>query len=195
MGKMNNIKILKRKILSDHIYLLKETEFEYQRQDGTNQIQKRISFDRGNGAACLLFNKKRETFLLTRQFRFPIFELNSEGNSVELCAGLLDEDSAEQCMIREIEEETGYNVPSVKKIMEIFPSPGAVTEKLYLFAAEYKDSMKISDGGGLKDEGEEIEVFELSIKEALRWINNGKIMDAKTIIMLQWAALNNIFKT
>ena len=189
---MGRIKILNRRVLSDHIYLLQESEYVYTRVDGTKQIQKRITFDRGNGAACLLYNKEKKTVLLTEQFRFPVFESDKKESSIELCAGLLDKDSPEICMIREIEEETGYLVPVVKKVMEIYPSPGAITEKLYLFTAEYSDSMKISEGGGLIDEGEEIETIEIQFSESLKWIETGKIMDAKTIILLQWAALNGI---
>jgi nudix-type nucleoside diphosphatase (YffH/AdpP family) len=184
------VKTLSSQILSDLFYTLKLDTFEYHRSSGEIQTLKRIVFDRGNGAAVLLYNKKKETFVLTKQLRYPVRTNKHNGAMIEVCAGLLDELDPLTCVKKEAEEETGYEIFNIKKIMEIHPSPGAVTEILHLFIAEYSDENKIADGGGLIEEGEDIEVLEISYNDVYKMIETGEITDAKTIILLQYAQMN-----
>ena len=192
---MNNpkIKIKQTELLSDNWYLLNKVTFDFLRKDGVWITQKREVYDRGNGAGILLYNREQKTIILTRQFRLPAYlNGNETGMMVEVCAGLLDQDHPEQCIIRETEEETGYRLKSVQKIMETFMSPGAVTEILHLYVGEYDASMKVNDGGGLEHEQEEIEVIEMPFEEAYNRIATGEIKDAKTILLLQYAKINNL---
>ena len=192
---MNNpkIKIKQTELLSDNWYLLNKVTFDFLRKDGVWITQKREVYDRGNGAGILLYNREQKTIILTRQFRLPAYlNGNETGMMVEVCAGLLDKDHPEQCIIRETEEETGYRIKSVQKIMETYMSPGAITEILHLFIGEYGASMKVNDGGGLEHEQEEIEVIEMPFTEAYNRIATGEIRDAKTIILLQYAKINNL---
>ena len=180
-------------MLSDNWYILNKVSVDYQKKDDTWDTQEREVYDRGNGAAILLYNKSKETVILTRQFRLPTYlNGNKSGLLIEVCAGLLDEDNPEVCIIRETEEETGYRLPSVKKIFESYMSPGAVTEILYLFVGEYDDSMKVSSGGGIEDEHEEIDVIEIPFSQAYVMIESGEIKDAKTIMLLQYAKIHNL---
>ncbi len=192
---MNNpkIKINQTDLLSNNHYLLNNVTFDFLRKDGLWITQKREVYDRGNGAGILLYNREQKTIILTRQFRLPAY-LNGDktGMMIEVCAGLLDQDHPEQCIIRETEEETGYRIKSVQKILETFVSPGAVTEILHLFVGEYDASMKVNEGGGLEHEQEEIEVIEMPFAEAYNMIATGEIKDAKTIILLQYAKINNL---
>jgi nudix-type nucleoside diphosphatase (YffH/AdpP family) len=192
---MNNpkIKINQTDLLSNNHYLLNNVTFDFLRKDGVWITQKREVYDRGNGAAILLYNSQQKTIILIRQFRLPAY-LNGDktGLMIEVCAGLLDQDHPEQCIIRETEEETGYRIKSVQKILETFVSPGAVTEILHLFVGEYDASMKVNEGGGLEHEQEEIEVIEMPFAEAYNMIASGEIKDAKTIILLQYAKINNL---
>lgn len=190
---MNNPKITiqKTELLSDNWYILNKVTFDYQKTDNSIITQQREVYDRGNGAAILLYNKTNKTIILTRQFRLPTYlNGNKSGMMVEVCAGLLDQDEPEQCIIRETEEETGYRVSKVKKIMETYMSPGAITEILYLFIAEYDASMKVSEGGGLEHEQENIEVIEMPFDQAFDRIETGELKDAKTIMLLQYAKIN-----
>lgn len=188
-----NVQIEKTEILSDNWYTLKKVTFSIQKKDGSFQQQSREAYDRGNGAAILLYDKSTGNVILTRQFRLPSFlNGNETGMMIEVCAGLLDDDHPEDCIKRETEEETGYKISHVEKIFEAYMSPGAVTEILHFFIAEYSKDMKINDGGGLDDEGEDIEVLELSFEEALQMIDTGAIKDAKTIMLLQYLRLKNI---
>ena len=192
---MNNpkIKIQKTELLSDNWYILNKVTFDYQKKDDSWITQKREVYDRGNGAAILLYNTKQKTVILTRQFRLPTYlNGNKSGMMIEVCAGLLDEDHPEQCVIRETEEETGYRLTKVTKIMETYMSPGAVTEILYLFVGEYDESMKVSDGGGVAHEEENIDVMEMTYDEAYAMIESGEIIDAKTIMLLQYAKIKNL---
>lgn len=187
------IKIQKTELLSDNWYLLNKVTFDYQKKDNSWITQKREVYDRGNGAAILLYNSNQKTVILTRQFRLPTYlNGNGTGMMIEVCAGLLDEDNPEQCIIRETEEETGYRLTKVTKIMETYMSPGAVTEILYLFIGEYDESMKVSNGGGVAHEEENIDVLEMSYNEAYAMIESGEITDAKTIILLQYAKIENL---
>jgi GDP-mannose pyrophosphatase NudK len=189
---VSNIKILDTKILSDNWYILKKITYEIN-QNGSTSVQNHEAYDRGNGATILLYNKEKKSVILTRQFRMPTFiNGNATGYLIEACAGLLDTDNAEDCIRRETEEETGFKISHVEKIFEAYMSPGSVTEILYFFVAEYTKDMKVHDGGGLEEESENIEVLELSFTDALAMIKTGEIMDAKTIMLLQYAALNGL---
>jgi len=189
---VSNIKILNTEILSNNWYTLKKVTYEIL-QKGEVLVQNREAYDRGNGATILLYNKEKQSVILTRQFRMPTFiNGNASGYLIEACAGLLDTDNAEDCIRRETEEETGFKITHVEKIFEAYMSPGSVTEILYFFVAEYNKEMKVTEGGGLEEESENIEVLELPFTEALGMIKTGEIMDAKTIMLLQYAALNNL---
>lgn len=190
---MNNkrVKIKSNEILSDNWYTLRKIDFEYQLEDGSWQNQKREAYDRGNGAAVLLYNPTTKKVILTRQFRMPTYlNGNQDGMMIEVCAGLLDELDPEACIIKEIEEETGFRVPKVEKIFEAYMSPGSVTEILHFFIAKYDASMKINEGGGNPEETENIEVLEMNFEQALDAITTGKIKDAKTLMLLQYAKLH-----
>ncbi len=187
------VRIHKVETLSDDWYVLKKTTFDLLRSDGTWQRQSRETYDRGNGATILLYNLARRTVVLTRQFRFPAFVNNHSGLLIEAAAGLLDEATPEDRIKAEVEEETGYRVDHVRKIFEAFMSPGSVTEKLHFFIAEYDGNSKITEGGGNQTEGEDIEVIELPIEDAIKAIENGSIEDGKTIMLLQYAAMH-LFK-
>lgn len=188
-----NAKIIKTEVLSDNWYTLRKITYEYLKKDGTLQTLSREAYDRGNGAAILLYNTEQKTVILTRQFRLPTFlNGNESGMLIEACAGLLDKDNAEDCIKRETEEETGYKVTDVRKIFEAYMSPGSVTEILYFFIAEYSKNMKVSDGGGLEHEQENIEVLEINIEQAMAMMENGEIKDGKTIMLLQYIRLHQI---
>jgi len=183
--------VLDTTVLSNNWGKLNKVKYEHTLPNGTVQIQEREVYDRGNGATILLYNKEKQTVVLTRQFRLPTwFNGNATGMMIETCAGLLDESDPEECIRRETEEETGYTLTEVKKVMEVYMSPGSVTEILYFFVAAYSAAMKTGEGGGLEKEQENIEVLELNFKDALGMIANGDIKDAKTIMLLQYAALN-----
>jgi GDP-mannose pyrophosphatase NudK len=183
MRNSERVRIRQVKTLSDDWYLLKKTTFDYRMRDGSWKIITRETYDRGNGAAILLINRKRGTVLLTRQFRFPAYVNGSEdGMLIEACAGLLDNQSPEEAIRREAEEELGVKVGEVHEVLETYMSPGSVTEKLFFFVAEY--GSPAGGGAGNSEEGEVIEMIELGLDEALDWIDNGRIQDAKTIILL-----------
>ena len=187
------IEILKTELLSDNWYLLNKVTFKYHKEDQTIETHIREVYDRGNGAGILLYNTSQKTVILIRQFRLPSFlNGNETGMMIEVCAGLLDKDNPEQCIIREVEEETGYKIDTVQKVFETYVSPGAVTEILHLFIGEYDPSMKISEGGGIASEQENIEVFEIQFEEALAMVERGEIRDSKTIMLLQYAKINNL---
>jgi nudix-type nucleoside diphosphatase (YffH/AdpP family) len=186
----DRVRIVDVQVLSDDWYVLKKTTFDYRRGDGSWQRQSRETYDRGNGATLLLYDPRRRTVVLTRQFRLPAFVNGHEGMLIEAPAGLLEMASPEARIRAEVEEETGYRVESVRKVFEAFMSPGSVTEKLYFFVAEYDAAARVSRGGGVADEGEDIEVLELPIDQALTMIAHGEIMDGKTIMLLQYAALH-----
>jgi nudix-type nucleoside diphosphatase (YffH/AdpP family) len=188
----NKIRIKKVETLSDDWFVLKKTTFDYQRKDGSWQTQSRETYDRGNGATILLYNRQRRTVILTRQFRYPAYVNNHSGVLIEACAGLLDENNAEECIKRETEEETGYRLTNVTRIFDAFMSPGSVTERLYFFVAEYDSSNLLTDGGGLFTDGEDIDVLELDFDQALRMIETSEIMDGKTIMLLQYAKIHNL---
>lgn len=188
-----NVSIEKTEILSDNWYTLKKVTFSIKKQNGQTETQSREAYDRGNGAVILLYNTDSKKVILTRQFRLPTYiNGNTDGMLIEACAGLLDDNNPEDCIRKETEEETGYKISKVKKIFEAYMSPGSVTEILYFFIAEYSDEMKINAGGGLEEEGENIEVLELNFDETLSMIDKAEIKDAKTIMLLQHLRLKNI---
>ena len=187
------IKVTETKLLSDNWYVLNKVTFDYQKKDGKVESHIREVYDRGNGAAILLYNSDKKTVILTRQFRLPTYlNGNKTGMMIEVCAGLLDQENPEEAVIRETEEETGYRLTKVQKVIETYMSPGSVTEILYLFVGEYDATMKVNDGGGLDAEQENIEVLEMSFDKAMQMITDGEIKDAKTIMLLQYAKINNI---
>ncbi|MGJ1265319.1 GDP-mannose pyrophosphatase NudK [Sphingobacterium spiritivorum] len=190
---IDKVKIVDTQILSDNWYVLRKITYEYVKKDGTKQIQSREAYDRGNGATILLYNEQQKTVILTRQFRLPTYvNGNSSGMLIETCAGLLDQDNPEDCIRRETEEETGYKIKDVRKVFEAYMSPGSVTEILYFFIAAYDKDMKVTDGGGLEQEEENIEVLEYPIEDAMNMITNGEIKDGKTIMLLQYIKLQGI---
>jgi len=190
---IDNVKILETEILSDNWYTLRKITYQYSKKDGSRLTQSREVYDRGNGATILLYNKEQKTVILTRQFRLPTYvNGNGSGMLIEACAGLLDKDHPEECIRRETEEETGYKVSHVRKIFEAYMSPGSVTEMLYFFIAEYSKEMKVTEGGGVEHEEENIEVLELNIDVAKEMIESGEIKDGKTIMLLQYVKLHSI---
>ena len=189
----DKVKILHTEILSDNWYTLRKITYNYLEGDGSWKTYYREAYDRGNGATILLYNKEQQTVILTKQFRLPTFiNGNETGMLIEACAGLLDKDNAEDCIRRETEEETGYMISDVRKVFEAYMSPGSVTEMLYFFVAEYSKDMKIHEGGGVKHEQENIEVLEMTLQQAMTMIETGEIKDGKTIMLLQYAKLNNL---
>ena len=189
METKDRVRILDTAVLSDDWYVLRKVTFDFLRRDGAWQRQSRETYDRGNGATILLHDRKTGNVLLTRQFRMPAFVNGHDGMLIETPGGLLDNASPEERIRAEVEEETGYRVRQVEKIFEAFMSPGSVTEKLYFYLGDYDSAMRVSDGGGVEAEGEEIETIEVPLQTALRMIDSGEIMDGKTIMLLQYAAL------
>ncbi len=187
----NRVKIHKIEVLSSNWYVLRKATFDYLRNNGEWQTQSREVYDRGNGATILLYNLVQQTVILTRQFRFPAYSNGSaDGLLIETAAGLLDEASPEERIRMEAEEETGYRVQDVHKVFEAYMSPGSVTEKLYFYVGAYTPHQQVGAGGGLAQEGEDIEVLELPFQAALEMIGSGAIQDGKTIMLLQYAALH-----
>jgi nudix-type nucleoside diphosphatase (YffH/AdpP family) len=186
----DRIRIHQVETLSDDWFLLKKTTFDYRRNDGSWQRQTRETYDRGHGATILLYNRAQCTVLLVRQFRFPTYGDGHDGFLIETAAGLLDQASPEQRIKAEVEEETGYRVAEVRKVFEAFMSPGSVTERLHFFVGEYDADSRVGAGGGLAEEGEDIEVLELPLERAMQMIADGQIADGKTIMLLQYAALH-----
>lgn len=180
----DRVRITGEELLSDNWYILKRFSFALRRRDGSWQAQTREVYDRGNGAAILLYNRAQRTVLMTRQFRIPAHVNGHSGFLIEVAAGLLDNASPEQRICDEVEEETGYRISEVRKVYELFMSPGSVTERLHFFIGEYAAHDKVGDGGGVAAEGEDIEVLELPYEQALAMVKSGEIMDAKTVLLL-----------
>jgi GDP-mannose pyrophosphatase NudK len=188
-----DIRNMEKTLLSDSWYTLNKFSFELKGKNGQWQYQEREAYDRGNGATILLYNTEKKTVVLTRQFRLPTYvNGNHDGMLIESCAGLLDQDNPEECIKRETHEETGFHVESVTKVFEAYMSPGSVTEMLYFFVAQYSDHMKVSDGGGLEHEQENIEVLELDFQLACSMMDSGEIKDGKTIMLLQYVKLKGL---
>lgn len=191
---MNNLKNITKIPLSKDWAKLDRIDYDYQFKNDEWKRLSRECYNRGNGAAILLYNPKKRTVILTKQFRMPIYEVNrKEAMSIEVCAGAIDKnDTALQTIIRETEEEVGYKISDAKQVLTAYTSPGAITEKMFLFVAEYNKSMKVTKGGGLESEDEEIEVLELQFSKALEMIKSEAIIDAKTIMLLQYAQINKL---
>ena len=179
------VTIVGEELLSDNWYILKKITFERTARDGTPQRQTREVYDRGNGATILLHNDARRTVILTRQFRLPAFMNGHDGYLIETAAGLLDDASPEERIRLEAEEETGYRIGAVASVFEAFMSPGSVTERLHFFMAPYAAADRVGAGGGLAEEGEDIEVLELGYDDAFARVASGEIADGKTIMLLQ----------
>lgn len=184
------IRNIRSQLLSDNWYTLKKYTFELQRRDGQWQEQSREAYDRGNGATILLYNLARRTVVLTRQFRLPVWINGHSGALIEAAAGLLDNASPEARIMAEAEEETGYRIQTIEKVFEAYMSPGSVTEKLYFFIAQYDEQDRQTRGGGLAEEGEDIEVLEWDFDRALAAVGSGEIQDAKTMLLIQHLALH-----
>lgn len=186
----DHVRLLDVQLLSNDWYVLRRITLELRRSDGQWQRLSREAYDRGNGAALLLWDPRRDTVVLTRQFRLPAF-INGcpDGYLVEACAGLLEGDDPETCIRREAEEETGFRVRQPRKVFEAYMSPGSVTEKVHLFVAEYEPQDRIRAGGGLEQEGEDIEVLEMPLADAIAAIYAGTIQDGKTVMLLLHVAL------
>ena len=184
-----DIRITDVRVLSDNWYVLRRVDFEQRMPDGSWSEQQREAYDRGNGATILLVDWERDTVILTRQFRMPAYVNGSpDGMLIETAAGLLDDDDARTAIVRETEEETGYRIRDARLLFDLYMSPGSVTERVVFFAAEYTPADRVSDGGGVEAEGEDIGVLELGLDEALAMMADGRINDGKTVILLQWAA-------
>ena len=190
----SNLKNIKKTTLSKEWARLDRIDYDYQFKNGEWKSVSRECYNRGNGAAILLYNSKKGSVILTKQFRMPIYEQNPlEGMSIEVCAGAIDNnDGALETILRETEEEVGYKINNAQQVLSAYTSPGALTEKMYLFVAEYSDEMQVNDGGGLESENEEIEVLELPFSKAIEMIKTEEIIDAKTIMLLQYAQINNL---
>jgi nudix-type nucleoside diphosphatase (YffH/AdpP family) len=190
----SKVKNIKKVLLSDNWYTLNKVEFDYQTREGQWVSQAREAYDRGNGATVLLYNREKRKVVLIRQFRMPTYlNGNDSGMMIETCAGLLDGDDPETCVLKEAEEESGIRPKSARKVFEAYMSPGAVTEVIHFYVAEYTDEDRVGHGGGLDEEQEDIEVLEIPFEEALEMMSDGRIKDAKTIMLLQYALLNRLF--
>ena len=182
-------------LLASGRHVLRRTTLERRRSGGRWVTEQRETYDRGNGATLLLYDVDRRTVLLTRQFRFPVYvDGHPDGLFIEAAAGLLEDDSPEVAVRREAEEELGVSVGDVQHVFDIWMSPGSVTERLHFFAAPCVPGDVTGPGGGVEEEGEDIEVLELPFDEALEMIDDGRIADAKTVLLLQWAALRGPFR-
>jgi GDP-mannose pyrophosphatase NudK len=187
------VEITGKRVLADDWGKLTKYDIVFTRNNGSRQALTRETYDRGHGAVILLYNTEQNTVLLTRQFRFPAFVTGHEEDLIEACAGLLDERAPVTAIREEAEEETGVKVEAVTKIGEFYMSPGSVTERLHFFIAPYSRKMWVGDGGGVKSEGEDIVVMEVPFPEAMRMIDDGRIIDAKTtILLLQLAGLEQL---
>jgi nudix-type nucleoside diphosphatase (YffH/AdpP family) len=190
-----NVVMVDVELLSSSWFVLRRNVFTYRHRDGRVTAEARETYDRGNGAAILLYDAGQRTVLLTRQFRFPAYvNGHPDGMLLEAAAGLLDGDDPETAIRREAEEETGHTIGAVEHVFDAFMSPGSVTERLSYYAAPYSAASRTSEGGGLVEDGEDIEVVEVRFDDALALIETGEIADAKTIMLLQWAALRGPFR-
>jgi GDP-mannose pyrophosphatase NudK len=189
----DSVRITSEDVLSNHWGKLTRLRFELRRRDGTWQPQVREVYDRGDAAVVLLCNRAQGTVILVRQFRIPLFGKEASPYLIEACAGVLEGDDPEACAKKEAEEETGYRVSEVRHVFDSYMSPGSVTEKLSFFLADYDADSRVNAGGGLADEGEDIEVIEMPFTDALAKIGSGEILDAKTIMLLQHAAIAKVF--
>ena len=187
MSVKDRVRVREVKLLSDNWYTLKTTAFDWRRSDGSWQRMHRETYDRGNGATLLAYNRARRTVLLTRQFRYPAFVNGWDDLLIEAAAGLLDNAAPEERIRAEVEEELGYRLGTVHKVFECFMSPGSVTEHLTFFAGTYSAATRSGAGGGEAGEGEHLDVVEVTLDEAAAMIADGRICDAKTVLLVDWA--------
>ena len=188
------VRVTNVELLSSAWYVLRRTTFDYRHGDGRWTTEQRETYDRGNGATVLLYDGAGGTVLLPRQFRYPVYvNDHPDGMFIEAAAGLLDADDPETAIRREAQEETGVRIGELEHVFDVYTSPGSVTERLHCYAAPY-DPADRGEGGGIAEEGEDIEVLELRFEDALKMIGTGEIADAKTIMLLQWAALHGPFR-
>jgi GDP-mannose pyrophosphatase NudK len=193
--KKGKVKFTQTEILSDHWYLYQRLSFDLEVSPEVWVSQKREVLDRGNGAAILLYNKEDKTVVLTRQFRLPTYlNGNPSGELIEVCAGSIDDESPEENIIKETEEETGYKISNPQKVFEAYMSPGAVTEVVHFFIAEYDADLKVALGGGNPEETEHIEVLEMTFSQALELMRKGEIKDAKTMMLLQYSQIHKLLE-
>ncbi len=184
-------------ILSKEWATLHRIDYDFLFKDGTWKRLSRESYDRGSGTCILLYNTKKNSVILTKQFRMAIYDENTpeDAMSIEVCAGSIDaNENPKDCVIREVKEEVGYEIKEVKQVFESYISPGATTEKSFMYIAEYSDDMKINDGGGVEEEGEEIEVLELLFPKVLQMIENQEIKDARTTMLIQYAQIHKLLE-
>lgn len=180
-----NINVIKDKILSENYFVLRNITYDLTQKNGEVVQHKREVYDRGNGATVLLYNRQKQSVVLVRQFRVATWvNGNANGMLIETCAGLLDDDEPEACIRKEAIEETGYQVSNVRKVFQLYMSPGGVTEIIHFFIAEYDDRLRDNTGGGVDDE--DIDVLELPFTRAIEMIRSGEICDGKTVILLQY---------
>ncbi len=184
------VRDVRRELLSDGWARLEQVSFDYQRGDGSWQKHQREIYHRGHGAAVLLYNLAMRKLVLTRQFRFPAWDCGDDGFLLEVPAGIIESENAEQTIRKETQEETGFVIDQPRFLFKAYATPGSVTEQLHYYCAEYMPDKRVGHGGGLADEGEDIEVLEVELDEAVRWIEQGLIVDAKTIILIQYAQLH-----
>jgi nudix-type nucleoside diphosphatase (YffH/AdpP family) len=177
-------------VLSDNHYILRRADYEYRFPDGQWQTEKRESYDVGDGATVLPFDRKTGAVLLIRQFRWPVFETGYSQMLIETVAGKLDGDTPEDCVLHEAMEEAGVAIRNPKQVFHTFMSPGAVKERIFMFIADYDSSILRHETGGIRTEGEDIETLEIPLEKAIAMIASGEIIDAKTVMLLQYAALN-----
>jgi nudix-type nucleoside diphosphatase (YffH/AdpP family) len=188
------VRIVDVELVAAGWHVLRATTFDLQHRDGHWTRERRETYDRGNGATILLYDRERGTVLLSRQFRYPVYvNGHPDGMLIETAAGLLDDDEPETAIRREAEEELGVAVGALEHVFDVYMSPGSVTERVHFYAAPYTSATRTGDGGGLADDGEDIEVLELPFATAVAMTRDGRITDAKTIMLLQWAALEGPF--
>ncbi|MEU5275829.1 NUDIX domain-containing protein [Streptomyces asoensis] len=190
----DRVRVVDVEVLACDWSVLRRTTFDYRHGDGHWSREQRETYDRGDGATILLYDPDRRTVLLTRQFRLPAYvNGHPDGMLLETAAGLLDGDDPREAIRREAAEETGRTVHEVEHVYDVYMSPGSVTERLSFFAAPYDGSVPGADTAGVAAEGEDIAVVELPFTEALDLVRTGAVADAKTIMLLQWAALDGPF--
>jgi nudix-type nucleoside diphosphatase (YffH/AdpP family) len=189
-----DVRVIDVELLAAGWHVLRRTTLEYRGADGVWSRQQRETYDRGNGATVLLYNQDLRTVLLTRQFRYPVYvNDHPDGMLIETAAGLLDDDDPATAIRREASEETGVQIGELEHVYDVYMSPGSVTERIHFFAAPYDAASRTGAGGGLAHEGEEIDVLEVDFDESLAMIRDGRIQDAKAIMLLHWAAIDGPF--
>ncbi|MFI4994800.1 MAG: NUDIX domain-containing protein [Hyphomicrobiales bacterium] len=184
------VQIRSTEILADAAAVTKTITFQYRAWDGADVVCTREVYDPGDAAAVLPFDEARATVLLTRQMRLPAWLHGAHESLLEACAGRIGAETPKACILREAREEMGYALYELQEVFQAYASPGYSTEKITCFLAAYDPSKKISEGGGLEDEGEHIEIVELDLDLAFEMIGAGKIVDAKTIMLLQHLKLS-----